>query len=135
MTHLKNLILALTLLGCATDDLPDEQEDEEEAAGGALDSHGESTAAPTHNLLYCPGGSGGPGGKPIPAPRDCTKEATWELCYACCDWNEKHSWGETCRRLPRRSRGECWRRLENELRPQCQRGCKLPGGPITTVAP
>ena len=120
----KTWILTLILAGCSFDEPPLEA-DEDESAEGEV-----SAAAPTHNPDFCPGGSGGPGGKPIPAPRDCTTEPTWEQCYACCDWNEKHSWGETCRRLKRREdRAACWRRLENEIRPACQKSCNRPGGP------
>jgi hypothetical protein len=122
--------MVLALVGCAT------------AADDADDVNVDvSASAPTHHAEDCPGGGTGGDGtggepSPIPAPRDCTAEPTWEQCYACCDWNEKHSWGETYRRLKRREdRAACWRRLEGELRPQRQKSCNRPGGPITTVAP
>jgi hypothetical protein len=124
------LILTLILVGCATDDLLVEEE------WNGPDDGDVSTAAPTHNPENCPGGGGGGEPSPIPAPRDCTREPTWEQCYACCDWNSKHVWEPTCRRLKRREdRAACWRRLESELRPQCQKSCNRPGGPITTGAP
>jgi hypothetical protein len=126
------MILVLCVCGCATDvDGGDGNEDAEEWSDG----HDASSAAPTHNPDFCPGGSGGPGGKPIPAPRDCTKELTLELCYACCDWNAKHSWGAWCKRLKEPERAACWMRLESERRPACYKACGRPGGPITTVAP
>jgi hypothetical protein len=131
----KTFILTLILAGCSFDDALEEHDE------SSVSDAGESTAAPTHDPTgpNCPGGSGGPEpgggpgrGKPIPAPRDCTKEPTPEQCYLCCDWNEKNVWGETCRRIKNKEeRRACWWRLENTLRPQCQRGC----GPITTVAP
>jgi hypothetical protein len=124
------LTLTLILVGCATDDLT-----EEDWSGGP-DEGDVSTAAPTHNSDNCPGGGGGGEPSPIPAPRDCTREPTWEQCYDCCDWNSKHVWEETCRRiLKRKDRAACWRRVENELRPKCYENCNRPGGPITTVAP
>jgi hypothetical protein len=129
VTHLKTLILALVLSGCATDDLSDSEEEVDEEEGSEIHR------VPTHNPELCPGGSGGPGGKPIPAPRDCTKELTWELCYACCDWNAKHSWGAMCKRLKEPERAACWMRLESERRPACYKACGRPGGPITSVAP
>ncbi len=126
------LTLTLILVGCAIDDLT-----EEDWSGGPEEGD-VSTAAPTHDPTgeNCPGGSGGGEPAPIPVPRDCTREPTWEQCYACCDWNSKHVWEETCRRLRKlKDRRRCWERVENHLRPECQKGCNRPGGPITTVAP
>src|SRR5690242_12629663 len=121
------LLLTLVLVGCATDDPP--------ANDGGPDESEVSTVAPTHDPEHCPsGGGGGADPNPIPAPRDCTREPTWEQCYDCCDWNSKHVWEEMCRRIPKRKdRADCWRRVENELRPKCYESCNRP--PITTVAP
>jgi hypothetical protein len=131
------LTLNLILVGCAGD-LPVSVDD------GEIDADG----VPTHNPDNCPGGGGGeiePGGggsgeiiidkKPIPAPRDCTRETDWILCYDCCDWNSKNVWERTCNRLKGDAKRECWWRLENEWRPNCYKACNRPGGPITTVAP
>jgi hypothetical protein len=133
------LILALLAVGCIAGPMPpgDDRSDWEDGEVGA-------GAAPSHDPTgnNCPGGGGNdPGGSggepsPIPAPRDCTREPTWEQCYACCDWNAEHVWKQTCRRIKgREERAACWRRLENHLRPECDKGCNRPGGPITTVAP
>jgi len=130
------LILVL-LFGCATDNLPDSEQAEWDGSDDP-DDHDASSAAPTHNPDNCPGGSGGGGGEPspIPAPRDCTAEPTWEQCYDCCDWNSKHVWEEMCRRIrDKKQRAACWRRVENDLRKGCYQSCKRPGDPITTVAP
>jgi hypothetical protein len=125
------LVLVLLLAGCTVDD-----------SWEPNDGEGDVGAVASHDPDLCPndrGGPdpsrGGPGGKPIPAPRDCTQEATWEMCYACCDWNAKHSWGEACKRYKEPERAACWKRLESELRPACYKACERPGGPITTVAP
>ena len=123
------LILVLSLVGCAIDD-----DLEEEWNGLAPQQHDPDG--------FCPSGGGGvppnPGAdpNPIPAPRDCTREPTWEQCYDCCDWNSKHVWEEMCRRIPKRKeRAACWKRVEKELRPGCYKACNRPGGPIITVAP
>jgi hypothetical protein len=115
------LAMVLALVGCATAD--DADDDDIDAVA----------SAPTHDAEDCPGGGTGGEPSPIPAPRDCTAEPTKEQCYACCDWNSKHVWEETCRRLPKKDRRRCWERVENDLRPQCQQGCNR--GPITTIAP
>lgn len=90
------------------------------------------------------GGHGGGGGigrgdtgkadpHPIPAPRDCTAEATRELCLDCCDWNVENVWGERCRRLPEKDqrRRLCWEEAEAR-RADCHRMCPNPG-PILTI--
>jgi hypothetical protein len=117
------LILVMVLVGCATDDLPEQAEEESEVA-------------PTHDPDNCPGGGGGGADPhPIPAPKDCTQEASHELCLDCCDWNVENVWGERCRRLPNRDRRDrderrqCWQDAERR-RSDCQREC-----PIITVAP
>jgi hypothetical protein len=105
-----------------------------------LEGGGEGGGGPT-------GGEGGPGGPgpgggggadpyPIPAPKDCTQEVSYETCVHCCDWNVEKVWGERCRRMPQRTKKQrkdralCWEDAENRRR-ACQRECP----PITTVAP
>jgi hypothetical protein len=116
----------LILVGCATDD------DLEEWNGLAPQQHDPDG--------FCPGGGGGGGGggadpNLIPAPKDCTQEASRELCLDCCDWNVEKVWGERCRRLPNRTkkdrdeRRRCWEDAERR-RSDRHRGC-----PIVTVAP
>jgi hypothetical protein len=128
------LIMVLAAaVGCVADDY-----DNTDLA--AAREEAESMAAPTHDPTgpNCPGGSGGPGDgrKPIPAPRDCTKEPDLEACLTCCDWNVDKSWGETCRRMPGRTKKQrtekalCWERAER-LRGECQAAC--PRGPIVTT--
>jgi hypothetical protein len=120
------LILVLILVGCATD------EDLEEWNGLAPQQHDPDG--------FCPSGGGVPPNSgadpnPIPAPRDCTEEASRELCLDCCNWNVEKVWGERCHRLPNRTkkdrdeRRRCWEDAERR-RSDCQRGC-----PIVTVAP
>jgi hypothetical protein len=128
------LVLVMVLVGCTDLSGPDGPD------GGVLG------AVPTHGQDNCPGGGGGGGGgsggggeaadpHPIPAPRDCTEEASRELCLDCCDWNVEKVWGERCRRLPnktkkdRNERRRCWEDAERRRR-DCQLGC-----PIVTVAP
>jgi hypothetical protein len=70
---MRQATLILILVGCATDELPEE-----------------NGLAPLHDPEgFCPGGGADPGGggadpHPIPAPRDCTEEASRELCLDCC---------------------------------------------------
>jgi hypothetical protein len=74
------------------------------------------------------GGGGGADPYPIPAPKDCTQELSYEACYQCCDWNVDKVWGERCRRLPdrskkqRKARALCWETAER-LRGECQAAC------------
>jgi hypothetical protein len=121
---MRHITLVLFLLVGCTDDLPLSDVD------GEIDADGVAT----HNPDNCPGGGGGevepsgggdePPKRPIPKPRDCTKETDREACYQCCDWNSKHVWEERCKRIKDdKKRGECWRDLENRLRPECQRAC------------
>jgi len=124
------LILALILAGCATDDLPGEE-------SGGEDESDVSMVAPTHDPENCPGGSSGGGGgadpNPIPAPRDCSQEASLELCLDCCDWNVDNVWGARCHRIPKKNKNErrrCWEDAERR-RSDCQLMC--PRGPILTI--
>jgi hypothetical protein len=83
------LVMALVLVGCAIDG-----HDPDDPDGDLVG------AVPTHEQDNCPsgGGGGGSGGggeadpHPIPAPRDCTEEASRELCLDCCDWNVDKVW-------------------------------------------
>jgi len=72
---------------------------------------------------------------PIPAPRECTHEPTWEQCYDCCDWNAANVWGKLCEQIPWRKRHERRRCREDveKRRSDCYVTCKRP--PILTVAP
>ena len=165
MRRMALLVLTLAAGCIAVDAAEDEEDSETEQSmwdGSSWDGDGESivvqggldpcwtglcwpTSWPTDPGPSYTGDAGGPGGggqeggaadpHPIPAPRDCTAEPTWEQCYTCCDWNSKHVWEETCRRMRKEDRRRCWERVENELRPECYESCKRPGGPITTVAP
>jgi len=119
---MRQAILILILVGCATNDL-------EEERNGVTREHDPDGS--------CPGGSTG-GGEPdpipeadphpVPAPKDCTQEASRELCMDCCDWNVDKVWGERCRRIPRRDeRRRCWEDAEAR-RAACYLTC-----PILTI--
>jgi hypothetical protein len=115
------LFLILLLVGC-TDDLPMSVDDQ------SVDTDDDADAAPTHNPDLCPGGGTQPDipgkRKPIPKPKDCTKEPDRESCYQCCDWNSKNVWEERRKRIKDDDkRRMCWEELESRLRPECQAAC------------
>jgi hypothetical protein len=104
---MRQAILILILVGCATNDL-------EEERNGVTREHDPDGS--------CPGGSTG-GGEPDPIP-----EADPHPVPAPKDWNVDKVWGERCRRIPRRDeRRRCWEDAEAR-RAACYLTC-----PILTI--
>ena len=103
------LIIALAAVGCVADDGDDLGEEE-----SAASEEGESTAAPTHNPLYCPGGSGG---REQPRRKHCEPSIPDTVCLECCYFNYDVVDGWRCRKYKRGSDNwnNCWGKAINDL--------------------